>query len=124
MVLPLFYFLHGEAYDSNSEPMSYDIKQCSQYLQICCLQCKNKVFPLTFTAEFSFKICEETDEPIEIEVGGRGILCHSLHYEGLHQLQGYKLYEDPVASASRVNQSQASSYPNEVFRDLILIVQN
>ena len=96
MVLPLFYFLHGEAYDSESEPTSYVVKLCSSYLQICCLKCKNKVFPMTFTAEFSFKVEEETEELIEIEVGGRGILCHSLHYEGLHSLRGHQLYDEIV----------------------------
>ena len=44
---------------------------------------------MTFTAEFSYKLNDENEEPTEIEVGGRGILCHSLHYEGLHSIRGH-----------------------------------
>ena len=61
LILPMFYLLHGEAYDS-SDPKtltSYFAKFTKSQLNIQCLKCKENVWPLNFTFEFLYHNIDE-----------------------------------------------------------------
>ena len=56
LILPLFYLLHGEAYDSDdpSTMSSYYAKVTKSQLNVCCLKCSKNEWNLNFTYEFLY----------------------------------------------------------------------
>jgi len=81
LILPIFYLLHGEAYNSQDPKtmVSYISKTTSSQLNVHCLKCKDKP---TLSLEFKYW----SDGVSNITVNNRGSPCHGLHYLDLHGL--------------------------------------
>lgn len=102
LILPVFYLLHGEAYDSDdsSTMTSYFAKVTKSQINIQCLKCNENTWSLNFTFEFLYHNTDEQGQPIDITVNTRGSPCHQLHYLGTHPCLGAK---------STINQKQKAT---------------
>jgi hypothetical protein len=88
LILPVFYFIHGEEFDSSKEGSSYLILQTKKQINIQCKKCRS--LGNTFNAEFEF--LAEDDGPKDIVVHKRGAIFHSLHYEPVHRVYGHNIW--------------------------------
>lgn len=93
MVLPIFYLIHGEAYDSDDPKTmtSYYMNVSKSQINIQCLRCKSCKWT-TLNLEFLYHNSDTTKdpaEPIDITVNTRGSPFHGLHYYATHGYFGY-----------------------------------
>lgn len=92
MILPIFYLLHGEAYDSDdpSTMNSYSALVSKSQVNIHCLKCR-ALQCNTACLEFLYhntNRAKRAHEPIDITVNTRGAPFNSLHYLTTHSYFG------------------------------------
>ena len=92
LVLPVFYLVHGEAFDSEcKQPLSYYIQTTNSQVNIRCARCKPNNWG-TLNIEFKFGLLDKVEGPTLICTHPRGSIFHGLHYESTHPIKNSVLY--------------------------------
>ena len=106
-ILPIFYLIHGEAYDSTDPASirSYDIQITHKQVNIFCKKCKSAGHCSLIMEWLPLK--SDTKNPRDITSHHRGAIFHGLHYEDQHPIFGMLLYNK-------------AKYEKEIETDLIV----
>ena len=107
LIMPVFYLIHGEKYDTMNLNDSYRMKMTKQhYLSITCSKCdllrrvETQIAgstaqdrQITFRFEFIFSSKNDVksgdfSDAYDIRLAKRGQIFHALHYEDYHSVQG------------------------------------
>lgn len=91
--MPIFYLIHGEAFDSTLPFNSYDFKVQKHKINLYCQKCVNKNY-LTLHVEFYHK--GSIQAPIMIGFKRNTQIFHQLHYEDRHPMGLVSLFPNEI----------------------------